>query len=141
MIREYRGQDIETGEWRYGYYVCHQSHVGENELIHKIICNNEMSQQHKVFPESVGEFTGLKKIKRMVFTGDIVVHHRNEWSGKYTATGAKHYEKVSSVHEVYFDTEMLEFGLKNSSALFHCQFANEFEIIGNITDNPELLNE
>jgi len=145
-MREYRGKRVDNGEWVFGYY----GELTDGDIVKSYIMKCSLLinttkkyffNDYEVIPESVGEFTGLKKIKRMVFTGDIVVHHRNEWSGKYTATGAKHYEKVSSVHEVYFDTEMLEFGLKNSSALFHCQFANEFEIIGNITDNPELLNE
>ena len=46
-----------------------------------------------------------------------------------------------SVHEVYFDNEMLEFGLRYSGELFHCQFNDEFELVGNIHDNPELLNK
>lgn len=43
------------------------------------------------------------------------------------------------IHEVYFDNEMLEFGLRNSFELFHCQFGDNFEVIGNIHDSRNLL--
>lgn len=41
------------------------------------------------------------------------------------------------IHEVYFDNEMLEFGLRNSFELFHCQFGDNFEVIGNIHDKTQ----
>lgn len=79
----------------------------------------------KVIPETIGQFTGLKdKNGGEIYEGDIVEHTISD---------------NMSVHEVYFDNEMLEFGLRYSDELFHCQFSDEFEIIGNIHDNPELI--
>ena len=134
----FRGKSVNNGEWIYSETL--SSGTIKRKRYNKYL--EIFGKWRGIVPDTLGQFTGLlDKNGKKSFEGDIVVHNRNEWRGKYNATGAKHYEKVSSVHEVYFDTEMLEFGLKNSSALFHCQFANEFEIIGNITDNPELLNE
>lgn len=82
------------------------------------------------------QFTGLTdKNGKDVYEGDIVRHERYEF-----IEALDPYAKLEvSNHEVYFDDEMLEFGLKNSNALFHCQFNDEFEVIGNIHNNPELL--
>jgi len=74
-------------------------------------------------------FTGMEdSLTLQIFEGDIVRHTREYMEAI-----------VSSIHEVYFDTELLQFGLKNSNELFNFQFSNEFEVIGNIYDNPELI--
>ena len=85
--------------------------------------------KHKVQTDTVGQFTGMTdKNGTKIFEGDIVRH---------IDTMCHVVEVVNS--EVYFDTEMLEFGFRYSNELFHCQFNNEFEVIGNIYDNKELL--
>lgn len=86
------------------------------------------------YPEYITEvqqFTGLHvKNEKEVYEGDVIRHKKWDRAlGKY----------VCSDHEVYFDDELLEFGLMYSNELFNCQFADEYEVIGNIRENPNLL--
>jgi len=74
------------------------------------------------------QFTGLKdKSGREIYEGDIVEFFEDDNQGMLV------------IKQVYFDDELLEFGLKESFQLFHAQFGNEFKVIGNIHENPELL--
>ena len=123
----FRGKRVDTGEWVEG------SLIGNDVIVGKIV---EFEEDYfctefwcEVDPETVGQYTGMTdKNGTKIFEGDIVRH---------IDTMRHVVEVVNS--EVYFDTEMLEFGFRYSNELFHCQFNNEFEVIGNIHDNKELL--
>ena len=129
MKREilFRGKRIDNGEWVEGYY---HFALGKEARIYELgyvnFCPYEL-----VHPETVGQFTGLTdKNGVKIFEGDVVRHTRYDGM-----------ETISSNHEVYFDIELLEFGIKQSTGLFNCQFSVEFEVIGKIYDNPELLEK
>ena len=133
MKREilYRGARMEDGKFVYGSLVfVKENDKSENELPHIVISYGpDTFDWFEVDPETVGQYTGMTdKNGTKIFEGDIVRH---------IDTTCHVVEVVNS--EVYFDTEMLEFGFRYSNELFHCQFNNEFEIIGNIHDNKELL--
>ena len=115
----FRGKKLYDGSWEYGFLSWSDTPRGRSYFV-----NNNI-----VEPETVGQFTGMTdKNGTKIFEGDIVRH---------IDTTCHVVEVVNS--EVYFDTEMLEFGLRYSNELFHCKVNNEFEIIGNINDNKELL--
>ena len=115
----FRGKRVFDNKFEYGYLSWHCLGSGMNCFI-----NNNV-----VINETVGQFTGMTdKNGTKIFEGDIVRH---------IDTMCHVVEVVNS--EVYFDTGMLEFGFRYSNELFHCQFNNEFEVIGNIHDNKELL--
>ena len=127
-INLYRGKRLDNGQWIEG------SLIGEDVIVGKIVDFEEdyftTEFWYKVAPETVGQFTGMTdKNGTKIFEGDIVRH---------IDTMCHVVEVVNS--EVYFDTEKLEFGFRYSNELFHCQSNNEFEVIGNIHDNKELLS-
>ena len=133
MKREilYRGARMGDGKFVYGSLVfVKENDKSENELPHIVISYGpDTFDWFEVDPETVGQFTGMTdKNGTKIFEGDIVRH---------IDTTCHVVEVVNS--EVYFDTEMLEFGFRYSNELFHCQFNNEFEVIGNIYDNKEIL--
>lgn len=134
-MREYlfRGKRIDDGKWVYGYYVkathhwhnygIHEDWIAIDTIQNGGWCN--VRGKHAVIPETIGEYTGLcDKNGNKIFEGDIL---QNEPSYVYS----REYRNV-----VVFDEG--EFYGEGS-----CPFlAEEFkycEVIGNIHDNPELL--
>ena len=114
---KFRGKHIETGRWVYGYYVCtHNRHRIIYEDYEGFYCEEE------VIPETVGQYTGLKdKNGKEIYEGDIILF--NNFGDTL--------DKV-----VY------------SSGCFHTSGRGylldkirEIEVIGNIYENPELLEE
>lgn len=130
---EFRGQHIATGEWKYGYYFVvettdYQDEKGniQNKL-HYIYCNNK---QHRVRPETIGQFVGLEdKNGKKIFEGDIVWHIDQKYgemtykvffrNGIFCLRGLSGYDKG--------DVFSIEFLLENNV------------VIGNIHNNPELI--
>ena len=124
MEREilFRGKRVKDGKWVEGL-------LTKDIKGHIRIQYNPRNFSVVVNPETVGQFTGMTdKNGTKIFEGDIVRH---------IDTTRHVVEVVNS--EVYFDTEMLEFGVRYSNELFHCKFNDEFEVIGNIYDNKELV--
>ena len=129
MMREilFRGKRIDNGEWVYGYYVpacfgrfpCRPAIVPEP--------NGEW-RPIEVNPETVVQFTGWSdKNGRKIFEGDIVKFPY----GTKSMNGKIEYSEEDCIYYLTYKTGRVPFGV----------FFNDFEleIIGNIHDNPELL--
>ena len=136
---KFRGKDVMTGEWVYGYFVILHSAItdGHGTVIgHKeepSIFNDEPGQRsvgcywHTINPETVGQFTGLyDKNGKHIYDGDII-----------KAGDEKTLIEVRFVRGVF-------------AFLWNGDLDDEFpcnsptwewaEVIGNIHDNPELVN-
>lgn len=119
----FRGKRLDDGEWVDGYlYITHN---GEHEIS---IYNDEVNIErwtHEVDPSTVGQYTGLKdKNGKKIFDGDIVKRVGDKCVVKWTEEDAK-FIIIGSMTK-------LDFSL--------C-FAEHLEVIGNIHDNPELLEK
>lgn len=134
MEREilFRGKRVDNGEWVYGY-LGKWPMRGWKELSSFIIpvdgLDNGIAEQAEVFAETVGQYTGLKdKNGNKIFECDIVL--------KRTYNGKKPFL-------VTFDSGMFHCGYGGgSSTAIHGYTLDDrqIEIIGNIFDNPELLD-
>ena len=110
----FRGKRIETGEWVYG-----NPFVSDADARTYILYGSRrVTIDWEVDPSTVGQYTGMMdKNGNRIFEGDIL----SIWNESHDV--------------VVFEDGA--FDLENTS--IPIRFANKFEVIGNITDNPELL--
>lgn len=130
----FRGKPINNGKWVFGCYYKQLEFYGDKVDDHIIITSHEdLSYDQQldycdVKPETVGQFTGLTdKNGRKIFEGDIVRCIRTMCD-----------EKEMVGHIVYDDCcfSVKENKTPNQPAMDLC---DDFEVIGNIHDNPELI--
>lgn len=147
----FRGKRIDNGEWVEGYYV---RLYGSNGRVSRRIytscaevdCGDYYPDFFEVQPSTVGQYTGLKdKNGKRIFEGDVVSYKR--------------------VHQFTEDDDIEDYGNQFPDKISDClgvvEFRNGkfmplperhdcddywysdgqygFEVIGNIYDNPELL--
>lgn len=126
----FRGK-TERGEWVYGNY-CGAEYLTSEGIEHLIIEVPRSGRSAKVLPETVGQYTGLTdKNGKKIFEGDIVagaVHWLERMKNGFVAF------KDGSFGLIWYRGEVAQFNPFTSM----CNV--EYEVIGNIHDNPELLN-
>ena len=122
---EYRGKSTHNGEWHYGWLTYSKLHNA-----YEITCGNGV--YNFVDPETVGQYTGIKdKNGTKIFEGDIV--HVNGFYLKET----KYTDFNYSVE--YRDGCFILTKQSKGMKLNLVMYALNSEVIGNIYDNPELL--
>ena len=127
----FRGKLIDNGEWLEGsflndrdgsFYICpavSDISYGDGSNRRRIGC------WYKVDPSTVGQYTGLKdKNGKRIFEGDILCFDK-------------------TVFVCYWDGGNIEFGLRNNEESIGMAYMAVYdaEIIGNVHDNPELLEK
>ena len=126
----FRGKRLDNGEWVYGYYV----HIGPVSCQRAYIIPEYASSLYvnEVDPSTVGQYTSLKdKNGKRIFDGDIA----KVLQGK--------------------DKDIAYVGFENGAFMLYPKTGNiyertlweywyndwDVEVVGNITDNPELLEK
>lgn len=125
----FRGK-TNKGEWVEGSYYKQTEFYGSTVNYHIIISSKDelednMIDFNVVNPKTVGQFTGmLDKNGKKIFEGDIL-------NGE------------SGLHRVYYDRVYCRFEwarLKGNYKISFADYADGYEIVGNIYDNPELFD-
>lgn len=121
---EFRGKHIYTQEW---YFGCLLECEGNTVIRDKVRHEEHGYFTHPVIPETVGQFTGLKDKNGVeIYEDDIVL--------KKIIRGYDLNQKIVATMKSDFKTEY-PWSDGNASGIVQC----EYEVIGNIYENPELI--
>lgn len=135
----FRGKRKDNGEWVTGYYVFQRKRSGVfGQVISELDFDRHLiidlrGNLHEVIPETVGQYTGLKdKNGKLIFEGDII---RTKKYGRVIA-----HSNVRD-YDIFIITYVpAVFRLENIHRAFNLVGNSvDYEVIGNIHDNPELL--
>jgi uncharacterized phage protein (TIGR01671 family) len=129
MTREilFRGKRVDNGEWVKGYLICPEFDKSRAYIGYLFPDDDHDLDVAEVASSTVGRFTGLTdKNGVKIFEGDIV--HVKAHSGSFTGC------------VTYWLEEEPRFVCKTKHGLHYAICAKfEFEVLGNIYDNPKLL--
>lgn len=141
----FRGKRIDNGEWIEGtlYQI-------STDLPPFIMLMNSHAESHEVVPETVGQYTGLTdKNGKKIFEGDILEFNSrivNIASGLPTGGNCTERSVVEwgghrwnrkRIYHSQWNSNWRNYGF--TTDLYPENAAKYAEIIGNIHDNPELL--
>lgn len=119
---KFRGKSLDTNRWVYGYAVF------DSTLENATIVNKQgINEMHlwAVEPKSVSQLVGIKNEYGFdIYEGDII--HSDQWN--------------PSTYQVCFDRGAFYIADKNKEEVADIKYAEQFKVIGNIYENPELLN-
>ena len=139
---KFRGKHAKTGEWIYGSLLTWPDGF---TMIYDTLLSDRSMAGHPVNPNTVGQFTGLlDKKDNEIYEGDIMYSEFSDGSGGHSLIGSN--ESIASfgmmdAYSYQSKQEGYDFPeFKNYVLIAHLQKALICEVVGNIYDNPELLN-
>lgn len=128
----FRGKGTRKGkEWKEGdLFHGYNGYVGITKKLLGV-------ETWEVDPETVGQYTGLKDKKgKKIFEGDIIKYEHRDIKEKAVIRYGSPNKVDAAMYGWYLDDNH-----GNTAYLFSEHYINffEFEVVGNIWDNPELL--
>ena len=137
----FRGKQEDNGEWVYGAYYHQTEFYGDDCDYHYIISSCDELEDNMmcfdgVIPETVGQYTGLTdKNGQKIFEGDIVAQN---WYDHNEPADDSFGEVVFCEYDCSFS--VIDVEKDGIVPLGKCHAYHwEAEVIGNIHDNPELI--
>lgn len=160
----FRGKRVDNGEWITGYYIktnhhWHSRGIHEDWIVVDTIQNGgwcNVRGKYAVIPETIGQYTGLTdKNGTKIFEGDIIRYADMYDYNCYLESldNTETYDKcdfgdIWTVDEVVYGIKIGYPAFDLNKHEWDCNGLSElnesgnffYEVIGNIHDNPELLN-
>ena len=150
----FRGKRLDNGKWVEGHLIrCENERTRICESKTDIFCYEKdcsiiQTVAHETETLTVGQYTGLKdKNGKRIFEGDIIKSDNGEQSSISVVKFGEYYPKMFYLMmDIYFPIAQhinangffAESTKHEDMILFKSPF---FEIIGNVHDNPELLEK
>ena len=131
----FRGKRKDNGEWVYGYYEFYNGGHYINIQIDRVNSGGYPIREFiEIDPSTVGQYTGLTANGTKIFEGDIVEGNcHSRWSHRLQRCVVVYdRDSFKSRHYLNFPNEKHYFEYK-------VLFSKDVVVIGNIHDNPELL--
>lgn len=127
----FRGKRKINGDWVYGDFVHGNERKSLRDSIFVYDSETQSFNDYEINPPTIGQYTGLTdKNGKRIFEGDIVKT-----------------DKFSEPNKQYIIKYDLQFGAFIGQDRYNVYFvtfdgdSGDFEVIGNITDNPDLLEK
>lgn len=152
-VIKFRGKDIETGKWVYGFYVRLEDTFrkpidGKERITHRIYpgfadsCASHdgydfSGDWYEVDPDTIGQFTGFYDRKgQEIYESDIITYlnHRMDGTG-FIEQGKVEWRQEEGCY-VFVNRFPTRDNRELVTPLIRCK---EIMVIGNIHDNPEML--
>ncbi len=133
----FRGQAFGSREWIYGHY-------RNGKKMHIIYHDQNSDNCYAVLPETVGQFTGLSdRNGKKIFEGDIVKFTDSPFRYSYNGAVCFHEGSFCIQYKYWGKDRFHKIGQTDKWQDMGASgiVTYEYEIIGNIHDNPELLEK
>lgn len=140
---EFRGKRTDNGEWVSGFYVKSQDYYTQdvsNAILsadgnHYGFGEYTFETYNEIDVNTVGQYTGLTdKNGTKIFESDIIIGDIPELIGSQNLIGIVEYQESAFIVKIPNRKSWL------IQKVGFCSFVN-YRVIGNIHDNPELLEE
>lgn len=137
MNREikFRAKDVQTGDWRYGYLVLHETQDHGVIIVHgdKEYHDENLYYEWDIDPKTAGQYIGKKdKNKKEIYEKDVL---------KMVLFDHRLDEDPVIIGHVEWDHECTGFYMIDTNNKNWFEIGSNTEIIGNKFENPGLLEK
>ena len=130
----FRAKILDNGQWVQGF-ICKKKYKSNKFYISCFHDKDDNEQFFAIDPDTICQCTGLKdKNGNLIWENDVV----GFWDTYSTENGQA---EMDCIGKVVWDDETISFQVTNRLSAESYEVIDECSVIGNIFDNPELLEE